>query len=140
MPLALIPDIHRATHQIGLHIAQCPGLAITQGEAHILVYLHDHGPATVGEVHSALSHKRSTLTSLLNRLDERRFAVRELHPGNRKTFLIRLTPSGKKAAAKVRSWLQRYEQKALAGLNGEQVESLRKILARFDASAVHAML
>jgi DNA-binding MarR family transcriptional regulator len=135
MPLTLIPDIHRATHQIGLYIARCPGLALSQGEAHILAFLHEHSPATVGEVHAALAHKRSTLTSLLNRLEDRRFAVRELHPANRKTFLIRLTPAGVKAAAKIADWLAKLEAQALNGLSATQVRDLRATLARIETSA-----
>ena len=140
MPLALIPDIHRATHRIGLFIARCPGIAITQGEAHILAFLHEQGPATVGEVHAALSHKRSTLSSLLNRLEQRRFIVREVHPANRKTFLIRLTPSGARAAAGISTWMGRLEESVLEGVTPAQLRTLRTVLARFEACRVHAIL
>lgn len=135
MPLTLIPDIHRATHQIGLYIARCPGLTLSQGEAHILAMLHEHSPATVGEVYAALAHKRSTLTSLLNRLEDRRFALRELHPTNRKTFLIRLTPAGVKAAAKIAAWLEKLEAQSLLGLSAVQVRDLRTALTRIESSA-----
>jgi len=132
MALSLIPDIHRATHQIGLYIGRCPGLELTQGEAHILAFLHEQGPATVGEVHAALSHKRSTLSSLLNRLEERHFVVREVHPKNRKTFLVRLTPSGGRAATKISNWLARLEKTALDGVAPAELRMLQALLRRFE--------
>src|SRR6476620_10438957 len=61
-PLQLIPLIHQVTHRIGLHIASWSGLAVTPPEAHILDSLAVGGPCTVGTLHLAFAHRRSTLT------------------------------------------------------------------------------
>jgi DNA-binding MarR family transcriptional regulator len=71
MRLTLIPAIHRATHRIGLYLELLRDHHLAQGEAHILAHLAQSGPATVGALHEALAHKRSTLTSILDRLVER---------------------------------------------------------------------
>ena len=71
MPLRLIPHIHRATHRIGLYLADLREFGLSQGEAHILAHLAKAAPATINDLHRGLAHKRSTLTSILDRLTER---------------------------------------------------------------------
>src|SRR5258708_38136010 len=68
MPLRLVPPIHRATHRIGLYLAGLRDDTLSQGEAHILALLAKTAPATIAELHRRLAHKRSTLTSILDRL------------------------------------------------------------------------
>jgi len=65
--LRLVPPIHRATHRIGLYLADLRDEALSQGEAHILALLATAGASTIAELHRGLSHKRSTLTSILDR-------------------------------------------------------------------------
>ena len=68
MSLRLVPPIHRATHRIGLYLADLREDGLSQGEAHILALLATSAPATIAELHRGLAHKRSTLTSILDRL------------------------------------------------------------------------
>jgi hypothetical protein len=42
--------------------------ALSQGEAHILALLAHSSPANIADLHRGLAHKRSTLTSILDRL------------------------------------------------------------------------
>ena len=66
MALRLIPHIHRATHRIGMHIAGLDDPSVNQAEAHVLAHLASAGESTIGQVHRAFGHKRSTLTSILD--------------------------------------------------------------------------
>ncbi len=101
--LKIIPALHRATHRVGMRIASAlPHLELTQGEAHLLAHLVDRrGACTVADLHAAFAHKRSTLTSHLDRLEERGFVTRGRHPLDRRSFLVRLTPAGAAAAGEV---------------------------------------
>lgn len=129
--LRLIPPLHRATHRVGLHLADLePGL--TQGEAHLLAHLHESGGCTVGELHRALAHKRSTLTSLLDRLEARGAAVRERAPDDRRSFLIKLTRSGKSLAARVHAALASYELKVQRRVTAAQLEGYLTVLAALE--------
>src|SRR5689334_8793262 len=98
MPLRLVPPIHRATHRIGLYLAALRGRQrrpeglhydLSQGEAHILAHLATSGATTIGHLHRGLAHKRSTLTSILDRLTDRGLITREVGETDRRTFLIR---------------------------------------------------
>jgi len=130
MALKVIPDVHRATHRIGLHIAECPGVSVNQGEAHILAHLHAEGGCSVAELHRALAHRRSTLTSILDRLEERGRITRETDPADRRSFQVRLTPKGARTAAKIHAHLEALERTALRGISQAQLRAFARVISR----------
>src|ERR671918_398688 len=101
MALRLIPHIHRATHRIGVHIAGLGNPEVHHAEANVLAHLANAGESTIGEGHRAFGHKRSTLTSILDRLEARRLIARTSDDRDRRTFIISLTRSGRAAARRV---------------------------------------
>jgi DNA-binding MarR family transcriptional regulator len=103
----MIGDIERAAHLIGVHIDRA-GLGVTQAEAHVLARL-SVGPATVGELHRAFGHKRSTLTSVLDRLEERGYVTRTVNPADRRSLIVKPTSSGTRAAKRVTRVLDELE-------------------------------
>jgi DNA-binding MarR family transcriptional regulator len=135
MPLRLIPPIHRATHRIALFVAQMEGLTLNQAEAHVLTHLAASGDATVGDVHRAFGHKRSTLTSILDRLEERRFVRRTSDARDRRTFVVALTKEGRAAARRVADHLERLEASILRDVPARDVQAFLRVLARFEAAA-----
>jgi DNA-binding MarR family transcriptional regulator len=136
-PLRLIPEVHRATHRIGIFL---DSLGITQGEAHILSHLAASGDTSIAELHRALAHRRSTLTSILDRLAERQYISRESDPNDRRSFIVRLSTKGKMAAARVHRELACIEEGALKGVNGHQFRSVVKVLQTLGKTADRASL
>ncbi len=134
-PLRLIPEVHRATHRIGIYL---DGLGITQGEGHILSYLAASGDSTIAELHRALAHRRSTLTSILDRLAERKYLTRESDANDRRSFIVRLSKKGKTIAAQVHRELARIEESALKGVTGHQFQSVVKVLQTLEKTANQA--
>ena len=133
MALRLIPHIHRATHRIGLHIEELEDPRVNQAEAHVLAHLASAGEATIGQVHRAFGHKRSTLTSILDRLEERRLIVRTSDARDRRTFVITLTRSGRAAATRVVEHLRAFESRALQGCAPADVRAFLRVLERFES-------
>ena len=82
--LQLVPAIHRATHRIGLYLAALTEEGLSQGEAHILALLATSGSSTIADLHKGLAHKRSTLTSILDRLADRGLITRAVGTGGRR--------------------------------------------------------
>ncbi len=134
-PLRLIPEVHRATHRIGIYLDR---LGITQGEGHILSHLAASGDTSIAELHRALAHGRSTLTSILDRLAERRYISRESDPKDRRSFIVRLSKEGKTVAGKVHRELARIEEGALKGMTGPQYQSVVKVLQALEKTADQA--
>jgi DNA-binding MarR family transcriptional regulator len=128
MPLRLIPGVHRATHRIGLYIDGATDLGVSQGEAHLLAHLLEAGACSIAELHAAFAHKRSTLTSYLDRLEGRGLVVRDVHPEDRRSFLVELTAKGKTVAGKVHGALLALERAALAGFSDDDVAVFQAVL------------
>jgi DNA-binding MarR family transcriptional regulator len=133
MALRLIPHIHRATHRIGMHIAGLDDPSVNQAEAHVLAHLASAGESTIGQVHRAFGHKRSTLTSILDRLEERRLIARTSDERDRRTFVVSLTKSGRAAARRVTQHLEAFERRALHTAPPADVRAFLRVLQRFEA-------
>jgi DNA-binding MarR family transcriptional regulator len=109
--LSLVPPVHRATHRIGLFLQDTrPALGLTQGEAHLLAELHASGRSSVGALHRTFAHRRSTLTGILDRLEERGLVRRRLRPEDRRSFAVELTARGRALAARTAQRLQALER------------------------------
>jgi DNA-binding MarR family transcriptional regulator len=121
-PLTLIPALHRATHSVSVHLQRSSALEVTQAEAHILSQLWANGEATVAQLHRAFGHRRSTLTSILDRLAERRLIRREVSESDRRTFVVRLSATGKKYARESYEVLHELEAALLERLSSGEVQ------------------
>ena len=136
MRLSLVPPVHRATHRIGLLLAGTrPALGLSQGEAHLLAELHESGPCTVGTLHRAFAHRKSTLTGILDRMEERGLVRRRLRAEDRRSFSVELTPKGRDTAARAH---QRLAQLEGAVRRRVSAADLRGFLAVVEALAKEA--
>ena len=130
-----MPPIHRATHRIGLYLARLRDDGLSQGEAHILALLSTSGPSTIADLHRGLAHKRSTLTSILDRLAGRRFITREVGEHDRRTFLITPTAKGRRAAARVHAHLTALEQAVARRVSPAAVRGFMKVVSAVEQEA-----
>jgi len=136
MRLELIFSIHRATHRIGLYI-QRHSPDLTQAEAHILCHLHESGDSAVSQLHRAFAHKRSTLTSVLDRLDAQGLITRASSPQDRRSFVVSLTRSGKTKAVKIHRQMEALEAGVLRANDRKNVEAFGKVIRDLEEKAAH---
>ncbi len=123
MPLTLIPAIHRAAHAIAAYVDAETDMKITQSEAHILAYLAERGSASVGQIFLAFGHKRSTLTSILNRLEDRALITCTVHETDKRSFRIGLTPTGETLARSIYRKLEALEEEILGAFSSRDQKS-----------------
>ena len=136
MTLELIPFLHKATHQVGLYIDRHRDtLGVSQAEAHVLAHLSQVGSCSIGELHRSFGHKRSTLTSVINRLEKRGLLVREIHPEDRRSFALHLTRTGKPVANKVRKTLEKLEAAVLGALRKADAKGFRATVDAIEKAA-----
>ncbi len=133
--LTFIPQLHRATHAVALALASDLDLDVSQAEAHVLAHLLESGPARISELHERFGHRRSTLTSVLDRLEQRALITRKNDPTDRRSFIVNLTPKGRLLSAAVHRALLEIERDALAGLSEAKRAQVRAALEAFAASA-----
>jgi DNA-binding MarR family transcriptional regulator len=135
MPLRLVPPIHRATHRIGLYLSAVGDRSLSQGEAHILALLASGSPATIGDLHRGLAHKRSTLTSILDRLADRGLITRTVGTADRRTFLVAPTAAGRTVAARVKRDLVDLEQAVARRVTAPDVAAFLKVVSAIEEEA-----
>ena len=127
MALDLIPSLHRAAHRVALALSGAERMP-SQGEAHLLVHLLEAGPGTVGALHAALGHKRSTLTAILDRMEAAGWVERRVHAEDRRTFWITLTPPGRAVAERTAALLGGLEKRLKARVGARDWAAALKAL------------
>jgi DNA-binding MarR family transcriptional regulator len=135
MPLNLVRPIHRASHRIGLYLASLHEHSLSQGEAHILALLAASGPAPIADLHKGLAHKRSTLTSILDRLAARGFVTREVGESDRRTFVVATTARGRKVSRDVLRHLADLERAVGGRVSKDDVRGFLKVVAAVEEEA-----
>jgi DNA-binding MarR family transcriptional regulator len=112
---------------------------LTQGEAHILALLAHSAPAKVADLHRGLAHKRSTLTSILDRLANRGLITREVGKKDRRTFVIMLTAKGRKLARRVSRHLSDLERAVVRRVSAADMRGFNKVVAALEQEADQRM-
>ena len=135
MPLRLVHPVHRATHRIGLYLDDLGESGLTQGEAHILALLAHSGPANVAHLHRGLAHKRSTLTSILDRLAKRGLITRAVGETDRRTFVVRPTAKGQKLAHRIQRHLSALERAVIHRVSAADIKGFNKVVATLEQEA-----
>jgi DNA-binding MarR family transcriptional regulator len=125
----MLASLERAAHLVGVHVERAAGeLGITQAEAHVLVRLARGGARSIASLHREFGTKRSTLTNVLDRLEERGLVRRELNRKDRRSFTIHLTRTGRSQAER------------LAGVMNELEARVRDAVTERDVRGVEAVV
>jgi DNA-binding MarR family transcriptional regulator len=107
MALHFLSPIHKAIRQITLHLEeQMSGLPVTPQVTYLLAY----APCPMSELARVFGLKRSTLTSMLDRLEGRSILVRSVNPDDRRSFMVELSRGGKKLAREVSGMVTELER------------------------------
>jgi DNA-binding MarR family transcriptional regulator len=137
--LNVIPKLHRATHGVALALAAVHELDVTQAEAHVLAHLAESGgEARISELHERFGHRRSTLTSVLDRLEQRGCILRESDPNDRRSFVVAVTKQGRSIAGRVHRALLAIEQTALRRLSASERALVAEALDAIAETAVES--
>jgi DNA-binding MarR family transcriptional regulator len=137
MSLHFVHPVHRATHRIGLYLNELRADELSQGEAHILALLAHSAPASIADLHRGLAHKRSTLTSILDRLVDRGLITRKVGESDRRTFVIRPTAKGQKLAERVNRHLSDLERAVVRRVSATDIKGFKNVVSALEQEAHH---
>jgi DNA-binding MarR family transcriptional regulator len=96
--LDFVAELHRAVHAVGLYLDARLGGEVSQPEALVIMQLSARGSSTINEVHRAFLHRRSTLTSVLDRLESKGLVRRRSDQNDRRSVRLELTARGTRVA------------------------------------------
>jgi MarR family transcriptional regulator, organic hydroperoxide resistance regulator len=125
--------VQRAAHaSVHLLSARLADLGLTGSEINALANLADGRRRTVSALAAAAGVRATTMTSVLDRLEQRGLVRRGPAAGDRRAVLVALTETGEQAAAAIGAAIAGLERSALAGLDAAAIGGLR---AGLDALA-----
>ena len=128
----MLRDLERLGQRTGRYIKQRLGhLNVTDLEVHVLWHLRNGG-RTPAELLQAFGIQPSTLTGVLDRLETRGLIGRSRHPTDRRSYLLMLTPAGKRAALTVRQVLDGFEADVRKRTGAEELTSFFAVVDAID--------
>ena len=110
---------------------------LTLGQPKVLDYLKSHDGASQKEIAAGCFIEAGSLTSILNRMEEKGLIERRMLNGNRRTFHIFMTESGKKNQKLVEAAFEKIEETAFSGISEEEqkrfMQTFEKIYKNLNA-------
>ena len=124
--LALQQATHTTLHRVMRELTE---LELTASEINVLANLADGRTRTISELAADVGARPSTLTSVLDRLQDRGHVVRAAATGgDRRVILIDLTDSGRAVADTIRQTMADLEQRALGQLPASAVAGFHQVV------------
>lgn len=96
----------------------------------VLAVLDEGSRETQGAIADALGYDRGQLVGLLDELEDRGLVERRRDPADRRRHIVRLTPAGKRALAKLRALARQLDDDFLASLDEDERAQLHALLLR----------
>ena len=109
---------------------QLADTGLTLGQPKVLDYLKDHDGVSQKEIAAGCLIEAGSLTSILNRMEEKDLIERKMLNGNRRTFHIFMTESGKKNQKLVEETFEKIEETALNNVSEEEQKVFMEIFLR----------
>jgi DNA-binding MarR family transcriptional regulator len=133
MALDFLSPLHKASRQISVYLEpHTRELGVSPAEGHLLSYLRSYAPTPIGDLVRIFGIKQSTLTSMLDRLEEAGFVRRETNPGDRRSFLVQISPGGRELADRLNECIQTLEAEIRKRLKPRDLEGFRAVMSAME--------
>lgn len=110
---------------------------LTAGQPKVLDYLGEHNGASQKEIARGCHIEAGSLTSVLNRMEEKGMVRRTMLNGNRRTFHIFLTEKGKEYVEIISDAFSRLEAEAFCDISEEDRRKFMEIFSRINTNLNH---
>ena len=115
-------------------LEQLKDTGLTIGQPKILDYLKDHDGSNQKEIAKACFLEAGSLTTILNKMEEKGLIERRILNGNRRSFHIFMTEEGKKKQQLVSQAFAKIEEKALSGVSAEEFQQFLAVYGKIYAN------
>ena len=111
-------------------LARIKGSGLTLGQPKVLDYLKDHNGASQKDIAGGCHIEAGSLTSILNRMEERGIVERRMLHGNRRSSYVFLTEKGEKLRDLVTKSFEQIEDEAFQGISEQEKEQFMQTFSR----------
>jgi DNA-binding MarR family transcriptional regulator len=105
-------------------------LGLNLSEAILLAYTLESGPVMQADLARHMGVGRAAMGSLIDALEGRGWVERRPKPGDRRVWLVAITPSGEQAAEQVTKIDERLRSELRAGISRKERRELNQLLNR----------
>ena len=128
-----LSPIHKANRQVSLYFEeQMVDMELSPVEGHTVSYLKSYAPCPISELVRVFGLKQSTMTSMLDRLEQRRLIVRTLNPDDRRSFLVKITRQGQAMAKKIQKTAEHLEVRLGERVSERDIRGFHSVMAAID--------
>jgi DNA-binding MarR family transcriptional regulator len=107
---------------------QLVDLGVSAPEAHIVSYVHAYGPCRVGELVRVFGYKKPTMTSMLDRLEQKDLIRRELNPNDRRSFVVNTIEKGAALAKEARNRVEKLDRRIRRRVSAEDLRGFLNVV------------
>ncbi len=123
-----LSPIHRATRQVQLYLEpHFLSERLSFNDAHVLSFVCNY-PSPIRELFRVFGFKLSTLTSMLDRLEERGLIERHTDPDDRRSFIVRPTSEAHKIVRRISPKVRAFERTVRARVTEGDLEGFNRVL------------
>jgi DNA-binding MarR family transcriptional regulator len=105
----------------------------------VLTQLVYRGALRPSDLAATLGMTPPNISKIARRLEEAGLTVRVPAPGDDRSVLVAMTPAGREVGERIAEAAARSHETALAGWAPDEVEALRRVLAKFARQAIHEL-
>ncbi|MFK4225666.1 MarR family winged helix-turn-helix transcriptional regulator [Streptomyces sp. NPDC019890] len=110
------------------------GLGLYPGQEFVMMHLWDAGPVRQSELIKAVELDPSTVTKMLQRLEQAGHVRRRPDPGDRRAVLVEATEESCALHSAVQAAWAELEEHTLTGLDADERRELTRLLAKVEAN------
>lgn len=105
-------------------------LGMNLSEAILLAYTQESGPLMQADLAKHMGVGRAGMGALIDALERRGWVERRSKPGDRRVWMIAITPSGQEAASQVSKIDERLRSELREGISRKERRELNQLLSR----------
>lgn len=110
---------------------------LTIGQPKILDYLKDHDGSSQKDIAKACFLEAGSLTTILNKMEEKGLIERRILNGNRRSFHIFMTDEGREKMQLIDRSFSEIEKKALSDVSNEELETFMSVYKKIYKNLTH---
>ena len=118
-------------------LEQLRDTGLTIGQPKILDYLKDHDGSSQKDIAKACFLEAGSLTTILNKMEEKGLIERRILNGNRRSFHIFMTDEGREKMRLVDSSFSEIAKKALSDISDEELETFMSVYKKIYKNLTH---